>query len=86
MQLTIRELQTRTRRQRLEIGRVKRDFIPQNTRDGAEVSLRQPTASQEPGGMKKRRLAPFEMTVGWWHRRSLKRGRAGTSERPGTKP
>ena len=30
--------------------------------DGAEVSLRKPTNSQERDGKKKRRLAPFEMT------------------------
>ncbi len=42
----------------------KRDFIPPNARDGAEVSLRKPTLSQERKRKKKRRLAPFEMT-GW---------------------
>jgi hypothetical protein len=31
--------------------------------DGAEVSLREPTHSQERMRKKKRRLAPFEMTV-----------------------
>jgi hypothetical protein len=41
----------------------KRDFIPRKTRDGAEVSLRKPTLSQERERKKKRRLAPFEMTV-----------------------
>jgi len=44
----------------------KRDFIPPNARDGAEVSLRKPTLSQERKGKKKRRLAPFEMTVWGW--------------------
>jgi hypothetical protein len=34
--------------------KIKRDF-----------SLRKPTTSQERSGKKKRRLAPFEMTV-WW--------------------
>src|SRR5260370_32206742 len=38
----------------------KRDFIPQNARDGAEVSLRRSTHSRE--GMRKNRPAPFEMT------------------------
>jgi len=39
-------------------------YIPQNARDGEEVSLRKPTLLQERKGKKKRRLAPFEMTVG----------------------
>ena len=32
---------------------------------GQRFSLRRPTTPQERSGMKKRRLAPFEMTV-WW--------------------
>ena len=37
----------------------KRDFIPLNARDGAEVSRRRPPVSQERDGKKKRRPAPF---------------------------
>ncbi len=54
----------RMSRREEEHREAKRDFIPQNTRDDAEVSLRRPTASQERYGRKKRRPAPFEMTGG----------------------
>lgn len=42
----------------------KRDFIAQKACNGAEVSLRRPTIPQERDGEKRRRPAPFEMTVG----------------------
>jgi hypothetical protein len=42
----------------------KRDFVAPTSRDGEEVSLRRPTASQERSGKKERRPAPFEMTCG----------------------
>jgi len=38
----------------LQADEEKRDFIPQNARDGAEVSLRKPTHSQE--RMRKRKI------------------------------
>jgi hypothetical protein len=38
------------------------DFIAQNAM-GQRFSLRKPTTLQEQSGKKKRRLAPFEMTV-----------------------
>jgi hypothetical protein len=42
-------------------ARRKRDFIvTKNVSDGAEVSLREPTASLERGGQKKHGLAPFD--------------------------
>jgi hypothetical protein len=57
-------------------GKRRRDFIPPDARDVEEVSLRRPTAfrpdrnlqSQERGGKKKRRPAPFEMTGWGWQR------------------
>src|SRR5712692_3928014 len=54
---------------------LKRDFIPHRTRDGEEVSLRRPTHSQERMRKKKRRPAPFEMTV-WSGEAKEGRGRA----------
>src|SRR5260370_42500483 len=47
-------------------GEEKRDFIPRNSRDGAEVSLHRPTVSQERNGKKKSSCSARNDRVGWW--------------------
>src|SRR5216684_4964669 len=68
-----------SRNQKLESrnwkGEEKRDFIPRNSRDGAEVSLHRPTVSQERNGKKKSACSVRNDRVGW--RQARERGESG---------
>jgi hypothetical protein len=55
----------------------KRDFIPRNSPDEADFSLRRPTDAQERDGKKRRRPASLEMTVWQVSGPSRSRGAAG---------
>src|SRR5258707_6803187 len=57
----------------------QRDFIPQNARDGVEVSLRRPTHSQE--RMRKKKSACCVRNDGWRVGRGMRRPRVIARER-----